>query len=77
MSWWLWVAIGAGVFLVLSVAVSIVLAAILGRIGNEVSQLIETEVWTNAPLEREAVEVTRPVEAPPSRSEHAATLRHR
>jgi hypothetical protein len=74
-SWWLWVVIGAGAFLVLSVAVSIVLAVILGRIGSEVSQLIETEVWTNAPLEREALEVPRPVDAPPSRSEHAASRR--
>ena len=76
-SWWLWAVIGAGAFLVLSVAVSIVLAAILGRIGGEVSQLIETEVWTNAPLEREALEVPRPVDAPPSRSEHATASRRR
>jgi hypothetical protein len=74
-SWWLWVVIGATAFLVLSVAVSIVLAAILGRIGNEVSQLIETEVWTNAPLEREALEESRPMDAPRSRSEHAAASR--
>ena len=76
-SWWLWAVIGAGAFLVLSVAVSIVLAAILGRIGGEVSQLIETEVWTNAPLEREALEASGPVDAPPSRSEHATASRHR
>jgi hypothetical protein len=76
-SWWLWVVIGAGGFLVLSVAVSIVLAAILGRIGGEVSQLIETEVWTNAPLEREALEVPPRMEAPSSRSEHAAASRRR
>jgi hypothetical protein len=76
-SWWLWVVIGAGAWLVLSVAVSIVLAAILGRIGTEVSQLIETEVWTNAPLEREALEVARPVDAPPSRSERATASRRR
>lgn len=76
-SWWLWAVIGAGAFLVLSVAVSIVLAAILGRIGGEVSQLIETEVWTNAPLERETLEVPGPVDAPPSRSEHATASRRR
>jgi hypothetical protein len=79
-SWWLWVVIGAGAFLVLSVAVSIVLAAILGRIGSEVSQLIETDVWTDAPLEREALEVLevpQPVDAPPLRSEHAAASRRR
>jgi hypothetical protein len=76
-NWWLWVVIGAGAFLVLSVAVSIVLAAILGRIGSEVSQLIETDVWTDAPLEREALEVPRSVGAPPSRSEHAAPSRRR
>jgi hypothetical protein len=73
----LWAAIGVGAFLVVSLAVSIVLAAILGRIGDDVSQLIETEVWTNAPLEREALEEPRPVEAPPSRSEHAAASRRR
>jgi hypothetical protein len=75
-TWWLWVVIGAGAFLALSLAVSIVLAAILGRIGADVSQLIETEVWTNAPLEREALEEPRPVDAP-SRSEHAAASRRR
>ena len=69
--------IGAGAFLVLSLAVSIVLAAILGRIGTDVSQLIETEVWTNAPLEREELEEPRPVDAPPSRSEHATASRRR
>jgi hypothetical protein len=76
-SWWLWVAVGAGAFLVLSLAVSIVLAAILGRIGADVSELIETEVWTNAPLEREELEEPRPVDAPRSRSEHAAASRRR
>jgi hypothetical protein len=64
-----------GAFLVLSLAVSIVLAAILGRIGADVSQLIETEVWSNAPLEREALEEPRPVDAPPS--EHVAASRRR
>jgi hypothetical protein len=68
---------GAAAFLALSVAVSIVLAAILGRIGTEVSQLIETDVWTNAPLEREALEVPRLMEAPASRIEHAAASRRR
>jgi len=76
-SWWLWVLVGAGAFLVLSVAVSIVLAVILGRIGAEVSHMVETEVWTNAPLEREALEEPRPVDAPPSRSEQAAASRRR
>jgi hypothetical protein len=76
-NWWLWAVIGAGAFLVLSVAVSIVLAAILGRIGGEVSHLIETEVWTNAPLEREALEVPEPVDAPSSRSQHATASRRR
>jgi hypothetical protein len=73
----LWAAIGVGAFLVVSLAVSIVLAAILGRIGADVSQLIEREVWTNAPLEREALEEPGPVDAPPSRSEHAAASRRR
>ncbi len=68
---------GAAAFLALSVAVSIVLGAILGRIGTEVSQLIETEVWSNAPLEREALEVPRGMDAPPSRSEHAEASRRR
>jgi hypothetical protein len=60
-----------GAFLALSLVVSIVLAAILGRIGADVSQLIETEVWANAPVVREALEVPRAVDAPSSRSEHA------
>jgi cytochrome P450 len=71
------VVIGVGVFLVLSVAVSLALAAILGWIGAEVSRLIETEVWTDAPLEREALEAPRPVDAPSSLSERGAAARRR
>jgi hypothetical protein len=68
---------GVAAYLALSVAVSLVLAASLGRIGDEGSELIETEVWTNAPLGREALEVPRTVDAPSSPSEHAAALRRR
>src|SRR5437763_11155595 len=71
--WWLWVVVA---FLLLSVAVSFAVAAILGRIGAEVSQLIETEIWTKAPLGREALEVPDS-DARSSRSEHAAAPRRR
>ena len=57
MTWWLWVIAGAGVFIALSIVAALAVAAILGQIGSDVSQLFETEVWTDAPLTREEREI--------------------
>jgi hypothetical protein len=56
-TWWLWVIAGAGVFIALSIVVALAVAAVLGQIGSDVSQLFETEVWTDAPLRREEGEI--------------------
>jgi hypothetical protein len=49
--WWLIVAMG--LFLALSVVVGLAVAAILGQIGREVSELFESAHWASAPLARE------------------------
>jgi hypothetical protein len=67
MSAWSWVIMGTAAFFLLSVAVSFALAAILGHIGREVSELLEEpDVWTDAPLTREEVQAEQ--EAPTERS---------
>ena len=57
MTWWLWVIAGTGIFVALSIVVAIAVAAVLGQIGSDVSQLFETDVWTDAPLRREEDEI--------------------
>lgn len=64
MSTWLWVVVAVAVFLSVSLVVSLVIVAILGQIGREVSDLLErapkapveseaVEPWASAPLTRE------------------------
>ena len=57
MTWWLWAIAGAGAFVVLSVVASLGIAALLGQIGRDVSDLLESEAWTRAPLGRDEGEV--------------------
>jgi hypothetical protein len=52
MSVWVWIAIGVGSFLTLSLLVGLAVAAVLGNIGRRVSQLYETEDWATAPPAR-------------------------
>ena len=65
MSTWVWLVAGIGAFfLLLSIGVSLVVAAILGQIGRDVSDLLESaplaaevdesEFGASAPLGREA-----------------------
>jgi len=57
MSAWSWAIVGAAAFFLFSVAVSFALAAILGHIGREVSELLEEpHLWANAPLTREEIQ---------------------
>jgi hypothetical protein len=50
MTWWLWVIAGTAGFLALSTVVALALAAVLGQIGSDVSQVFEADLWTDAPL---------------------------
>jgi hypothetical protein len=57
MSAWSWAIVGTAVFLVISAVVSLALAAILGQIGQEVSELLEEpDFWSTAPLIREEIQ---------------------
>jgi hypothetical protein len=69
----LWAIVAIPGFLALSLAAGLALAAILGRIGEEASQLFESQAWASAPLKRavasteevaveeEAVELAEPI----------------
>jgi hypothetical protein len=56
MSTWAWVGVGFGAFFLLAALLSLAVAAILGRISREASELIESELWAQVPLTREQVE---------------------
>jgi hypothetical protein len=62
MAMWLWVSIGLGGFLALSVLVAFTVAAVLGAIGRQIgelhSELDEAEEWAMLPTARGA-DVTR------------------
>jgi hypothetical protein len=78
MSAWSWVIVGTAAFFLLSVAVSFALAAILGRIGQEVSELLEEpNSWADAPLTREEVQAEQeaPTERAPVESRAGARTR--
>jgi hypothetical protein len=59
MSAWAWVIVGVGAAFGLSVLVALGLAAILGRMGQELSEALEPDSWTTAPLAREVLEAER------------------
>jgi hypothetical protein len=54
---WLWIAIGLGAGLLVSVVVGLAVAAVLGAIGREISELYESETWTTLPPTRSARDV--------------------
>ena len=51
---WVWIMIGLGSFLGLSLLVGLALARILGTIGRQIGGLYETEDWTTVPPTRAA-----------------------
>ena len=57
MPMWVWIVIGVGSFLGLSLLVGFALAAILGRIGREISELHQTDDWAMLPPTRTSKEV--------------------
>jgi hypothetical protein len=52
MSTWSWLAIGTTAFLGVPFVVGLGLSRILGQISREVTELLETEEWSGAPLSR-------------------------
>jgi hypothetical protein len=58
MSVWAWLAIGIGAFFGVALLLGLAIARILGQISQNVTDLLETEMWSAAPL-------TRALEAPP------------
>jgi hypothetical protein len=56
MSTWAWVGVGLGAFFLIAALVSLAIAAILGSISREASELFESEIWAQVPLTREQVE---------------------
>jgi hypothetical protein len=59
MPMWVWIAIGVGSFLVLSLLVGLALARILGTIARKTSELYENEVWSTLPPTRMSEDVTQ------------------
>ena len=49
---WAWFAIGIGAFMGVTVVVGLAIARILGNISRDVTDLLETEMWSAAPLSR-------------------------
>ena len=49
---WVWIVIGFGSFLGLSLLVALALARVLGTIGWQVSELYETEAWATLSIAR-------------------------
>jgi len=65
----LWAIVAITGFLALSLAAGLALAAILGRMGDEVSQLFdESQAWTSAPLKPAVVAHGLPAERSSTRT---------
>ena len=69
---WMWVAVGVGSFLAVSLLIVLAFARVLGTIGLEVSRLYEDEFWATRPASREserpATPVTNGLQMPSSRA---------
>jgi hypothetical protein len=54
MTVWVWVWLGVAVvgLLALSLSVSLAIALTLGRIADEITEVMESESWSSAPLTR-------------------------
>jgi hypothetical protein len=56
MTVWGWIGVATVTFLGLTLVVTLAVARILGAIGHKVSELLDEEAWTTAPLARAAEE---------------------
>jgi len=71
MPMWVWVLIGVGSFLVVSLLVGVALALVLGTIGRQISELYETEDWSTRPIARDVdQQPTSPADAEMGRTVH-------
>jgi hypothetical protein len=61
MPMWMWIAVGLGSFLALSLLIVLAFARVLGAIGLEVSQLYEDEFWATRPASRDSERPATPV----------------
>jgi hypothetical protein len=57
MPMWVWIMIGVGSFLGMSLLVGFAVARILGTISRQIGGLYETEDWTMLPPSRDAKDV--------------------
>jgi hypothetical protein len=48
-----WIGLGFGVAFLLSLSVTLALAAVLGSISREISRVLESEAWASAPSLRQ------------------------
>jgi hypothetical protein len=71
MPMWVWIVIGVGSFLCLSLLVGLGLAAILGTIGRQISELHETDDWAVLPPTRASIE---PKEQQPREQEKSSPV---
>jgi hypothetical protein len=53
MTVWMWIGTGVAGVLALSLFLGVASARILGKIGEDVAELLESEPWTSAALTRE------------------------
>jgi len=60
---WVWIGIGLGVFVAVSIGICVVLAAVLGSIGRDITQvygeILEREAWAVWPPTRAAGEAEK------------------
>ncbi len=52
MTLWAWIAVGAAAALGASLLMGLAVGAVLGTIGRELGELVETESWGSAPPAR-------------------------
>jgi len=74
---WMWVAVGVGSFLVLSLLIALAFARALGTIGLEVSRLYEDEFWSTRPASRESELPATPITDGPQMPRSAAAANGR
>jgi hypothetical protein len=77
MTVWGWITVGAASFLVLSALVGFAIARILGAVGQEVSELYETEAWAQAPLTRTPEDETSESSSERTKAERRQVVRLR
>jgi hypothetical protein len=77
MSVWGWIGVGVATFLVLSIAVGLAIAKILGAISSGINQILEQEGWTSAPLTRAIEQPSDDLSPRRSQREHQQSSRTR